>query len=152
MSIPGLIEQQFGEGYLGMEDVPVARMVDSKTEILKAFLGRNPDKPYLGSILTVVRHDSRFFVLIYHVWRAGQKPAEANRLLEIQELNVREYLGIEFLERVNTDFGLRAFWLHTPDSDLDAHALALRTVAGVLKQYSVSHQLCARFRRENKIA
>ena len=74
MSIPGLIEQQFGEGYLGMEDVPVAKMVDSKTEILKAFLGRNPDKPYFGSILTVVRHDSRFFVLIYHVWRAGQKP------------------------------------------------------------------------------
>lgn len=152
MSIPGLIEQQFGEGYLGMEDVPAAKMVDSKTEILKAFLGRNPDKPYFGSILTVVRHGSRFFVLVFHVWRAGQSPAEANRLSEIQELHAREYLGVEFLERADADFGLRAFWSHTPDSDLDAHALALRTVAGVLKQYSVSHQLCARFRRENKIA
>ena len=64
MSIPGLIEQQFGEGYLGKEDVPVAKMVDSKTEILKAFLGRNPDKPSFGSILSVVRLDRRFFVLI----------------------------------------------------------------------------------------
>lgn len=60
MPIPSLIGQQFGKGYLSMEDIPIAGMVDSRTEILKAYLVRNPDKPYFGSILAVIRHKDRF--------------------------------------------------------------------------------------------
>ena len=121
-----------------------------ETEILKAYLGKGPGCPFFGDILVVIRCEERFFELHYRVWRAKQRPADANRLSEIQEFRVGEFQGLKFLERVDTDFGRRAFWLYTPACCLDDDALTLRAVAKVLKQYSVSNQLCARFRRENK--
>lgn len=150
MSIPDLIEQRFGKSYLGMEEIPIAGRVDVETEILKAYLGKGPGCPFFGDILVVIRCEERFFELHYHVWRAKQRPADANRLSEIQEFRVGEFQGLKFLERVDTDFGRRAFWLYTPACCLDDDALALRAVARVLKQYSVSHQLCAHFRRKYK--
>lgn len=150
MSILDLIEQRFGGNYLSMEAIPVVGKADDRTEILKAYLGKGPGCPFFGDILVVIRCEERFFELHYRVWRAKQRAADANRLSEIQEFRVGEFQGLKFLERVDTDFGRRAFWLYTPDSWLDSDALALRAVASVLKQYSVSHQLCAHFRKEHK--
>ena len=150
MPILDLIEERFGVSYFGMESIPVVGIVNSQAEILKAYLGKDPGCPFFGDILVVIRCEERFFELHYHVWRAKQRPADANRLSEIQEFRVGEFQGLKFLERVDTDFGRRAFWLYTPACCLDDDALTLRAVAKVLKQYSVSNQLCARFRRENK--
>ena len=150
MPILDLIEERFGVSYFGMEEIPIAGRVDAETEILKAYLGGDPGCPFFGNILVVIRCEKRFFELHYHVWRAKQKPADANRLSQIQEFRVGEFQGLKFLERVDTDFGRRAFWLYTPAYCLDDDALALRAVASVLKQYSVSHQLCAHFRKEHK--
>lgn len=147
--IRDLIERRFTEGYLGMERIAATGKITDDTEILKAYLGVLPDKPYFGDILAVIRHDDRFFVLAFHVWRAGQKASDANRLSEIQELRVGEHYGIKHLEHAETNFGLRAFWQNTPDSVLDPNAVVLRTVARALKRYSVSNKLCARFRKEH---
>lgn len=150
MPILDLIEERFGVSYFGMESIPVVGIVNSQAEILKAYLGKGPGCPFFGDILVVIRCEERFFELHYRVWRAKQRAADANRLSEIQEFRVGEFQGLKFLERVDTDFGRRAFWLYTPDSWLDSDALALRAVASVLKEYSVSHQLCAHFRKEHK--
>lgn len=150
--IRDLIERRFTEGCLGMERIAATGKITDDTEILKAYLGVLPDKPYFGNILAVIRHGGRFFVLVFHVWQPRQKASDANRLSEIQELRVEKCAGLDFLDRVDTDFGLRAFWLHTPDSDLDTDALVLRAVAKALKQYSVNNKLCARFRKKNAAA
>lgn len=144
-----LIDQRFTESYLGMERIAAVKQITDKTEILKAYLGVLPDRPYFGDILAVMRHGGRFFVLVFHVWQPGQKASDANRLSEIQELRVERHAGLDFLDRTDTDFGLKAFWLHTPDSDLDTDALVLRAVAKTLKQYSVGNKLCAGFRKRN---
>ena len=150
--IQDLSDRRFTENYLGMERIDAATKITDETEILKAYLGVLPDRPYFGDILAVMRHGGRFFVLVFHVWRPGQKASDANRLSEIQELRVESHAGLDFLDRADTDFGLRAFWLHTPDSDLDADALVLRAVAKALKRYSVGNKLCARFRKRNAVA
>lgn len=147
--IQDLIDRRFTESYLGMERIAATGKITDDTEILKAYLGVLPDRPYFGDILAVMRHGGRFFVLVFHVWRPGQKASDANRLSEIQELHVESRAGLDFLDRVDTDFGLKAFWLHTPDSCLDADALVLRTMAKTLKQYSVDNKLCAGFRKRN---
>lgn len=147
--IRDLIERRFTENYLGMERIAAVKKITDKTEILKAYLGVLPDRPYFGNILAVIRHGGRFFVLVFHVWQPRQKASDANRLSEIQELRMESRAGLDFLDRADTDFGLRAFWLHTPDSDLDADALVLRAVAKTLKQYSVGNKLCAGFRKRN---
>lgn len=148
MPILDLIEERFGVSYFGMESIPVVGIVNSQAEILKAYLGKDPGCPFFGDILVVIRCEERFFELHYHVWRAKQRPADANRLSEIQEFRVGEFQGLKFLERVDTDFGRRAFWMYTPDSCLDTDALALRAVGKVLKRYSVENNLCARFRKK----
>lgn len=147
--LQNLIDLRFTENYLDMEGIAATGKITDETAILKAYLGVLPDRPYFGDILAVMRHGDRFFVLVFHVWRPGQKASDANHLSEIQELRVEKCAGLDFLDRVDTDFGLRAFWLHTPDSDLDADALVLRAVAKTLKRYSVDNKLCARFRKEN---
>lgn len=147
--IQDLIDRRFTESYLGMERIDAATKITDETEILKAYLGARPDRPYFGDILAVMRHGGRFFVLVFHVWRPGQKASDANRLSEIQELRVKRCADTDFLTRVDTDFGLKAFWLHTPDSGLDADDLVLRAVAKALKQYSVDNKLCAGFRKRN---
>lgn len=150
--IRDLIDRRFTESYLGMEHIAATGKITDDTEILKAYLGVLPDKPYFGDILAVMRHGGRFFVLVFHVWQPRQKASDANRLSEIQELRVESRAGLDFLGRADTDFGLKAFWLHTPDSCLDTDALVLRTVARALKQYSVDNKLCARFRKKNAAA
>lgn len=147
--IQDLIDRRFTESYLGMKRIAAATKITDETEILKTYLGVLPDRPYFGDILAVMRHGGRFFVLVFHVWRPGQKASDANRLSEIQELRVEKRAGLDFLGRVDTDFGLRAFWLHTPDSGLDADALVLRAVAKTLRRYSVGNKLCAGFRKRN---
>ena len=150
MSIEPLIEEQFTDNYLGMEPIKITCNIGSDTEILKAYLGANTHGLYFGKILTVIRHESKFFVLIYHVWQAGQRPVDANRLSEIQELCVKKIAGMEVLSRNYTNFGLQAFWRYTPDQALNSDARAIRAISNTLKQYSVSHQLCANFRRASK--
>lgn len=147
--IQDLIDRRFTESYLGMKRIAAATKITDETEILKTYLGVLPDRPYFGDILAVMRHGGRFFVLVFHVWRPGQKASDANRLSEIQELRVEKRAGLDFLGRVDTDFGLRAFWLHTPDSGLDADALVLRAVAKTLRRYGVGNKLCAGFRKRN---
>lgn len=131
--IQDLIDRRFTESYLDMERIAAVKKITDETEILKAYLGVLPDRPYFGDILAVMRHSGRFFVLVFRVWRPGQKASDANRLSEIQELRVESRADLNFLNRADTDFGLRAFWSHTPDSDLDTDALVLRAVARALK-------------------
>lgn len=150
MSIEQLIEEKFTDNYLGMEPIKITCPVNSDTEILKAYLGTNAHGLYFGKILTVIRHESKFFVLIYHVWQEGQRPVDANRLSEILELRVKKIAGMEILSHDYTNFGLQAFWRYTPDQALNSDARAIRAIANILKQYSINHQLCANFRKANK--
>lgn len=150
MSIEQLIKDQFTDNYLGMEPIKITCNIESNTEILKAYLGTNAHGLYFGKILTVIRHESKFFVLIYHVWQAGQRPVDTNRLSEILELRVKKFADMEILSHDYTNFGLQAFWRYTPDDKLNDHARTIRAIADILKQYSVNHQLCANFRKANK--
>ena len=150
MTVRELIGQAYGSVYLGMQPVPAAGPVSQDAEILKAYLGWLPEKPFFGQMLAVIRCGSRYFALHYHIWRPHQKPAEANRLIGIQELAAKQTAGGDCLVRRDTDFGLQAFRLYTPDSSLDEQSLMLRAVAKKLKEYSVRNQLCRKFRAAYK--
>ena len=148
VGIREMIDEGFPENYLGMQPIQVPGTVGQRFEILKAYLGRNPGKYYFGKILAVLCYnDTRYFKVIFHVWRPHQVSALANRMTSISELVSSTHLGCSYLETIETDFGKKAFWLYTPDSELDAESLELRTVARELKAYSVKNQLCKEFRK-----
>lgn len=140
--------------YLLMRAIPVTGPVDEDTELIRAYLGEDPDAPYFGQILAVLRHKDRFFQILFNVRHEGQRGCDANRLSEIQELVLKHYqcgsIEMDYVERVETDFGHKAFWYYTPDDALDRDALALRAVAKKLKSYSVANGLCAKLRTLEK--
>lgn len=146
LTIGNLIDAYYGEIYFGMESIPVCGVLPCGIEILRAYLGKdNTDQPGFGEIYTILRYDDRYFVMLYHVWEPHQKPHMANRMTELHELKLR-FKPFPRLEKDATDFGLRAFWQHTPNPELDDESKALRDVAKVLKQYSVNQKLCKKFR------
>lgn len=149
-NISELVDTYFPEDYLGMKSIPVSGKVGQRFEILKAYLGKNPGRNYFGKILAVLRYnETRYFKVIFHVWRPHQVSSLANRMTVICELVAQPHLGYSesYLESVETEFGKKAFWLYTPDSELDDESLELRAVAKELKAYSVKNQLCKEFRK-----
>ena len=127
MTNEAIIDKTYTDDYCGMERLPILGPVDSDTEILKAYFGANPDKPNFGQILTVIRHENRFFLLNYNVWHKGQKLSDANKLTNIQELCVQ-----------------------TPYCELDSNTQAVRAVTNVLKTYSIKHKLYDQLRKQIK--
>lgn len=143
-----LVEKTFSDSYLGAERLPEIRTDNPNIEIAKAYLCNNPAQPYFGKILAILEYQDEYYMLYFHIWRERQSPTEANRMTNLYRLVSNQKLNI--LEREETSFGLKAFWLHTPDSELDPDSLALRSVAKALKQYSVNNRLCAKFKKWNK--
>lgn len=152
-SMEELIEARYTDDYLGMQPIRIPGFVRPDITILKSYLGRSPQALYFGKILAILKYrDARYFAATFHVWRAHQNAGLANRMTEIAELIPREYMGSYVLDPVDTNFGMKAFWLYTPQSELDEESLALRAVARHLKNYSVSNQLCKKFRNTYKMS
>ena len=151
-TIHRLVAERYPDGHLGMATVPVSGDAGHGMSVVRTFLGADPAGPFYGVMIAVLRHGDRYFLLTYHVWSPHQRPCDANRLSDLSELTVQRYgeIGFEGLVSVGTDFGLKAFWQATPDSELkdDEPSLALRSVARMLKSYSVSNHLCRKFRTE----
>lgn len=135
---------------LGMTPMPVLGPVREDVEILRAYLGTAPGRSNFGRALVVLRAGERCFLTHFSVHRPHQRPADANRLVDIAELVTRTYRAgdedVPLLETAETDFGVRAFWARTPLSELDKDARAVRAVEARLREYSVANQLCRKFR------
>ena len=151
-TIHQLVAERYPDGHLGMETVPVSGDAGHGASVIRTFLGTDPAGPFYGVMIAVLRHGDRYFLLTYHVWSPHQRPCDANRLSDLSELVVQRYgeLDCAFLGTTGADFGRKAFLQATPDSELknDEPSLALRSVAKMLKSYSVDNRLCRKFRTE----
>ena len=147
VNVETLVASRYCDNYLGLQNIQVFDSTDPNIKIVKAYLGWTPTHPYFGQILAILKYGTRFFVARFHVWENHQPASLVNRMTEIEELVPKAYMGIDSLEAIPTDFGRKAFWLYTPNSELDEESLALRSVARELKRYSVDHQLCRKFRK-----
>lgn len=114
--------------------------------ILRAWLGADPNSPLFGRIQVVFVHKNRVFQLDFHVWAPNQAACMANRVVTMGEFVIEDYNGVDMLNLCETGFGARAAWLYTSDAALDEDSLTVRAVIKACKQFSVSHQLCKKFR------
>ena len=144
--VDDFMKTRYANGRGGLQEISILRDVHPDTRIIKAYLGQCKDQPYFGQIITVFSYKDRVFVMRFHVWKPHQPPSMANRMSEISEFKVKTYHGFDVIEQADTDFGLKAFWLYTPDSELDEDDLVLRAIAKALKKYSVDNHLCKKFR------
>jgi len=147
LSIEELLDCSFGSAALGIEEIQIPKSTGCDIEILRAYTNWRPTMPYFGKIIAVLKYKGRIFQVYFHVWKEHQTAILANQITEIEELVPKSVLGHSYLDKIPTDFGKKAAWLHTPDSELDEESLALRSVTKVLKAYSVNHQLCKKFRQ-----
>lgn len=150
VDIERLIASQYPDNYLGMQQIQIPQDGGQSIEILKAYLGWEPRKLCFGQIIAILKYKNRLFKVRFHVWREFQPTALANRMTEIEELVSKTRMDDLYLEAIPTDFGHKAFWLNTPDSQLDEESLALRSVSKALKAYSVSKQLCKKLRKKQR--
>ena len=94
--------------------------------------------------------ETRWFRVRFNVWKPRQDRSLANRLYDIEELSIASYQAggetVYYLQPSSTDFGRRAFWMYTPDSEVGEDGRLLRTLARAMKRYSVDNKLCRRFR------
>lgn len=149
-NIERLIATQYPDHYLGMQQIQVPQNEGQSIEILKAYLGWEPRKLYFGQIIAILKYKNRLFKVRFHVWKESQPAAFANHMTEIEELVSKTCMDQLYLEAIPTDFGRKACWLNTPDSQLDEESLALRSVSKALKAYSVSKQLCKKLREKQR--
>lgn len=150
VDIERLTATQYPDNYLGMQQIQVPQNEGQSIEILKAYLGWKPGKPCFGQIIAILKYKNRLFKVRFHVWKESQPAALANHMTEIEELVPKTCMDQLYLEAIPTDFGHKAFWLNTPDSQLDEESLALRSVSKALKAYSVSKQLCKKLREKQR--
>ena len=149
MTMLELIEREYHNRFIGMAEIPVPSDASDDMKIIKVLLGENTDSPYFGKMLVILNYKNRYFRLMHHVWAPNQRPADAHRMCELDELFKRthETTRYEYLVKDDTDFGLAAFRLYTPDSELDEESRQLRKVAKILKDYAVSQELCKQLRK-----
>lgn len=150
VDIDRLTATQYPDNYLGMQQIQVPQNEGQSIEILKAYLGWEPRKLYFGQIIALLKYKNRLFKVRFHVWKESQPVTLANHMAEIDELVPKTRMDQLYLEAIPTDFGHKALWLNTPDSQLDEESLALRSVSKVLKAYSVSKQLCKKLREKQR--
>lgn len=141
-----IILEQRPDNYMGMTSINMRNDACPDVRILKAWLGTDPDSLFFGEMKVVFAYAGRAFQLEFHVWEPHQPPYMANRITVLNELVLENSYGFDSLVRKETDFGCSAAWLYTPDSALDSDGRIVRTVIKACKQYSVSHQLCKKFR------
>ena len=138
------VAELLGDSYLGSVKLPEIETGHPEMRIVRTYLCNKPDMPYFGKMLAVLEYRDRCYMLYFHVWRDGQKPSNANRMTDISELEADP--SGKAIRLHETDFALKAFWLHTPDTGLDPDALALRAAGKALKKFSVANRLCKRFK------
>lgn len=146
-NVEKLIDYRFASAALGIEEIQIPQRPTHGIEILKAYTNWRPQMPYFGKIVAILKYKGRLFSVRFHVWEEHQTANLANRITEIDELVPKIAMGHVYLDNTPTDFGQKAVWLRTPDSELDEDSLALRSVAKALKAYSVSNQMRKKFKR-----
>lgn len=157
--LPGHVRTRIdGLARMRMERIPVSGPIVPGFAILEAYLGKDSTSPWFGMIKTVVQHYDmatgayRYFLLDYHVWKPNQRPVDANRLSNLMEIICKDVGGVKCSDITHPDdrFGWKAFWMRTPDADIDREAKALRAIGRHLKRYSVENGLCKYFRKTYK--
>ena len=147
LSIEELLDCSFASAALGIEEIQIPKNASCDIEILRAYTNWRPTMPYFGKIIAILKYKGRIFQVYFHVWKEHQTASLANRITEVEELIPKSALGHVFLDKIPTGFGRKAVWLHTPASKLDEESLALRSAAKALKTYSITNQLCKKFKR-----
>lgn len=154
--VPAYVQSRIeGLERLGMEPIPVAGFSCNDFHVLEAYLGKDLKSLWFGTIKAVVQyHDrdgkgDRYFILDYHIWEPHQRPADANRLSNLQEIVPMPEYGPEASELVHPadKFGFKAFWAYTPDRSLDWASYGFRRIGRHFKEYSVVNRLCEHFRK-----
>lgn len=90
----------------------------------------------------------RFHYNIHTPWSKG--PRLSNRMTSMDQALLKTCFGIPMMEFTDTAFGQKAFWDHTPVSELDDGERSLRELMASLKAYCRKENLCARLRRTDK--
>lgn len=153
-----LIDETYGPGaeLPGMSRIKLPATGQTELDEAYAFLGETPDAHVsFGKIMAAFPccpegEETRWFRVRFNVWKPRQDRSLANRLYDIEELSIASYQAggetVYYLQPSSTDFGRRAFWMYTPDSEVGEDGRLLRTLARAMKRYSVDNKLCRRFR------
>lgn len=98
----------------------------------------------------VYKDDSvyRFHYNIHTTYSKG--PHLSNKMTSISRIIMRERHGIAATERLETSFGRKAFWMHTPDDCLNPEEKALRELMKSLAVYCRKEDLCKKLRKTDK--
>lgn len=155
MDIETLLRKTYSEDRPGLTAINPPQPENPDVSILYAHLGEIPGVPFFGDIIAVVRcktvSGNRYFELRFHIWKPKQAAVMANKITDVREIAIAAAGRSEYLVRNNSNFGIKATWLYTPNSELDLDSRMLRSAAAALKRYSVDNELRQKFRSRYKI-
>lgn len=95
--------------------------------------------------------DGRVFRFHYNIHTPRSKgPGLSNQMTEIKEVTTEEFYGETVVNHKHTDFGGRAFWIHTPMDMLNAEEKSLRAFMESLQRYCRAEELCKKLKKLDK--
>lgn len=119
--------------------------------MLRLYIGKNPKSHMYGKMIGFFRYqDGKTYKFTWHVHKPKQKYASlSNRMTDIEEILSSDDDGC--MKHIETGFGNKAFWLHTPIDTLSNEDYDLRILMQNIKQWAVKEKLCKSFYKTDKL-
>ena len=126
--------------------------IDTDFVVNNVWFGQNPKSHLYGKIVCEFKYKSHNYTLYFHVHRPKQKySCLSNKPESIMEvLHKSETIHGEtfsYSESVDTSFGFKAFWGHTPIDCLDPESYMVRLLINNIIAYSRRNNLCKQLRK-----
>lgn len=135
-----------------MELLPTEEFHVDGLDVKAVALGKDVKSTQYGKLKCLFVYNKRTYVLHYnvHVPRQGSSrlsnsPEWVDEIIQTEEIIQGEKFTDE--KRVESSFGHKAFWLHTPLNTLEGEDYLLRALIVKITEYSRREQLCKQFRK-----
>lgn len=136
----------------GYTEADVTGITAAGIQMLYFMVCLNPESIGYGTGTgSFVYKDGRVFKFQYNIhtpWSKG--PRLSGRITSISQAVLKTYFGIPMVEFTDTLFGQKAFWTHTPVSELDDGEQSLRELMASLKAYCRKENLYGKLRKKDR--
>lgn len=131
------------------QDVDVKPLQTDGLNLLYFMVCLEPKSIMYGTAFGAFVHPSgRVYRFSYNIHTPRSKgPHRSNQMTNIKEVVLKDVCGVKMTENKQTDFGGKAFWIHTSMDALDEDSKSLRRLMESLKAYCRREDLCGRLRK-----
>lgn len=134
------------------QDVDVKPLQTDGLDLLYFMVCLEPESVMYGTGFGAFAHPSgRVYRFSYNIHTPRSKgPHRSNQMTNIEEVVLEDVCGVKMTKNERTDFGGKAFWIHTSMDALDEDSKRLRRLMESLKAYCRKEDLCGRLRKLDK--